>query len=90
MMSRKNLKDKTVGSFGFSNAATEQEKKNKVFINESLCPFYKNLFRLVRMECQKAQWKFFWTRNGNIFAKKDEHSAPAKIQSIEDIESKIV
>eukprot|EP00794_Sanderia_malayensis_P001742 gene1742-biopygen1588 len=38
MFSRKNLKIKTIESFGFDVA--DQEKKNKIFINESLCPYY--------------------------------------------------
>eukprot|EP00794_Sanderia_malayensis_P005833 gene5833-biopygen4834 len=88
MRQRRNLKGVTAGSLGFP--VEEDKKNNKIFINESLTKRNKNLFRLVRLQCIDKNWSSFWTRNGIIFAKKDDHSAPTKISNEEDINRKIV
>ncbi len=33
----------------------------------------KDLFRLDRIKCDENGWKYFWTKNGAIFAKKREY-----------------
>eukprot|EP00794_Sanderia_malayensis_P000215 gene215-biopygen649 len=88
MRQRRNLKGVTAGSLGFP--VEEDKKNNKIFLNESLTKRNKNLFRLVRLQCIDKNWSSFWTRNGIIFAKKDDHSAPTKISNEEDINRKIV
>lgn len=88
MRNRKNLKHKTVERLGFP--AEENKKQNKVFINESLTPRNKNLFRLVRLKADEMKWEFYWTKNGTVYAKKNENTAPAKISDFEDIAKKII
>ena len=68
----------------------ENQKQNKIFINESLTPHNKNLFRLVRLKADEKKWEFSWTRNGTVYAKKNENTAPAKISDFEDIAKKII
>ena len=88
MSQRRNLKGKTVGTLGFH--AADHQKSNKIFINESLTQQNKNLFRLVRLKAAQQNWEYFWTRNGNVYAKKNDHSDVTKISDIEEIDSKIV
>ena len=88
MSQRRNLKGKTVGTLGFH--AADHQKSNKIFINESLTQQNKNLFRLVRLKAAQQNWEYFWTRNGYVYAKKNDHSDVTKISDIEEIDSKIV
>ena len=79
---RKVLKNKTIGDFGFE---INPNSKNKIFINESLTPDKKMLFKDVRAECTRKGFKYTWSRNGMIFAKKDEKSTAIKISTGHDI-----
>ena len=73
---RKGLKNLTIANFGFNPL---KGSKNKIFINESLTPDKKSLFKKVRERCAEFEYKFTWTRNGTIYVKKNEKSPPLKM-----------
>eukprot|EP00794_Sanderia_malayensis_P008540 gene8540-biopygen6837 len=88
MSKRKSLKGKTAGSMKLTT--NDNKAGSKIFVNESLTAANKNLYRLARMKTQDSGWKFSWTRNGVVFARKDENAAITKINNLSDIEDKIV
>lgn len=85
---RKKMKGKTVGSLGFH--ATPAQRNGKIFINESLTTRNKELFRQARVKTNAIKWKYCWTKNGDVFARKDENTLRVKIRGVEDIENKVV
>ncbi len=82
------MKGETVGSLGFH--ATPAQRNGKIFINESLTTRNKELFRQARVKTNAIKWKYCWTKNGDVFARKDENSLRVKICGVEDIENKVV
>ena len=87
MTKRRNLKHKSIGSLKLSNV--DGKINGKVFINESLTPMNRNLFRLTRIKCKEKSWNFSWTRNGVVFARKNEQSLIAKISCVKELEQKL-
>ena len=77
---RKRLKSITTADFGFS-------VDKKIFINESLTPKNKELFK----ECLKFKkdksYKFLWTNAGKIFLRRNVDSPVIPINSSADIPS---
>ena len=89
LANRKKLKGKTASQLGFPHEGDEQSS-SKVFINESLTKYNKELYRAVREKAKEKNWKFTWTWNGRIFARKEEASAPARFNFLRDVHEKIV
>ena len=88
MAQQRNLKQKTLGTLKLT---TDEAKKNgKVFVNESLTPMNRNLFRLTRMKCEEKGWKFSWTRNGVVFARMNKQSLIVKIGNLKELDQKVV
>lgn len=56
-----------------------------IFINEHLSPKNRNLFKLARDAARTASFKFVWSRNGSIYARKDERSRIVTIKSSDDV-----
>jgi len=78
---KKNLKNINLLDLGYNEAG-------KIFINESLTPYNKYLFKEVRQRCHSMNYKYFWTRNGLIFVRKDDNTMVKKIiheDNIKDI-----
>ncbi len=88
MVKRKSLKGKTAGSLKLTDDETKMN--GKIFINESLTKMNRDLFRSVRLQCEERVWKFFWAKNGVIFARKDKDTATARISNLVDLEEKII
>lgn len=57
-----------------------------VFINEHLCPVLKQLLGMAIAKKKTANWKFVWTNDGRILARKDENSHVLHIREACDIE----
>ncbi|CAN7938936.1 unnamed protein product [Ixodes hexagonus] len=57
----------------------------QVYLNEHLCPTLKRLLSLAIAKKRECQWRFVWTRNGKIFARKTEQSAVQHILSEADL-----
>ena len=58
---------------------------SELYINENLTPFRKRLFWKAKQDAIKADYKFFWTVNGNIFVRKTENSKPLLITTEQDL-----
>lgn len=63
-----------------------ENNKRRLFINEQLTPFKKNLFYHARLLKKNKQYEYVWMRNGRIMAKKNGNSGTTFINSMEDIE----
>ena len=61
-------------------------KNGKVFLNESLTRMNRELFRLARLRCSEAGWKFTWTKKGVVLVRKNENTAPTRIANIKELE----
>ena len=58
---------------------------NKVYVNENLTPYRKQLFYLARNKKKDSNYKYVWVKNGNVFMRKlDGHDA-IKITCEEDL-----
>lgn len=57
----------------------------RVFVNEHLCPALKRLLSLALARRREYQWRFVWTRNGKVLARKTEASSVINIASEADL-----
>ncbi|KAL0810710.1 hypothetical protein ABMA28_010034 [Loxostege sticticalis] len=72
-------RDATTAGLGLSANAS------RFYVNERLTPVNRNLFYKARSQSSRAQWKYVWTREGKIYARK-EHGAPRhRLRSEADI-----
>lgn len=70
-----------------SSLINEDNSNNKyIYINEHLTPYKRRLLWLAKTKARESNWKFIWTRSGNIYAKKNEISNPILILNAADIE----
>ena len=88
MAKRRNLKSKTIGTLNLT--ADETKRNGKIYINESLTKINRDLFRSVRLECAEKGWKYSWTRNGVVYARKDDNSAISRFTNVQELEQKLV
>lgn len=63
--------------------------ESPIFVNEHLCPALKRLLFLAGVRKRDYHWRYLWTRNGKIFARKNEGTDLVRIQSESDL-NKIV
>ena len=77
---KKNLKDIDTMEMGLT------AEKKRVFINEHLSAQTKSLFWLTNKTRKEQNWKFIWTNNGTIYARKNENSEVKIIKSKVDLE----
>lgn len=69
-----------------SNNVLPTGPTNRVYVNERLTKINRQLFAKGREACRRKQWKYCWTRDGQIFVRK-EHGAPYfRITSNEDFD----
>ena len=73
---RKNLKD---AKFDFLSC-------KGVFLNENLTPKNKQLLFHANKKRKDNQWKYLWTSNGRIFARKCDNSSAIQIKNECDIQ----
>ena len=57
--------------------------QERIYINESLCPTFKNLLRLTKEKCQG--YRFVWYKNFKIFVKKSEGGRVVAISNLDDL-----
>ena len=65
----------------------QSDAGRRLFINESLTQRNKNLLRLTKLKKNELDYKFVWTRNGNIFVRKNETAPIKKINFTSDLDS---
>jgi hypothetical protein len=80
------LKKKTVVTSNFLTGASGHTGEKRVFINENLNFFYKDLLWRAKEKAKETGFKFVWTRRGKIFARKDEISAVIRVNSHADLD----
>lgn len=59
---------------------------DKIFINENLTRYQKKLFWQCRSLANLKNYKFVWTRNGKVFARKVEGASVIKVDTENDLE----
>jgi len=73
---RKNFKD---AKFDFLSS-------KGVFLNENLTPTNRQLLFQANKKRKDNQWKYLWTSNGRIFARKSDNSSSIQIKNECDIQ----
>lgn len=63
---------------------TPNEKK--IYINEHISPYYKQLLMMVKHAARDKNYKFVWFRKDKIYARKIENSKPVIIESERDLQ----
>ncbi|KAH6919672.1 hypothetical protein HPB50_029344 [Hyalomma asiaticum] len=59
--------------------------ESPIFVNEHLCPALKRLLSLAINKKRERHWRFVWTRNGKIFARRSETSDAIRIECERDL-----
>ena len=77
---KRELKSVSSESLGFS-------KDTRIFINESLCVFNRNLWYKAKILWKKKLIFGFWTTNGTVKIKRSETSNTVTISHIEDLKT---
>ncbi|KAI5730733.1 hypothetical protein M8J76_016834 [Diaphorina citri] len=60
---------------------------SKIFVNDHLTPANKKLFFETRKCVKEKKAKSAWTRDGKIFLRRDEMSAPIRISDNQDLQT---
>ena len=63
-----------------------EEYKNKIYINESLCPYYRYLYSKCKGLWKNGKIHGFWVSNGSIRYRLQENGNFAKVEHIDDLE----
>lgn len=80
------LTNATVGLLTASNEGSSTEPcERAIYINEHLCPFMKRLLGMAIARKRENRWKFVWTKNGSILARRTESSPIIPIHSESDL-----
>lgn len=64
----------------------ENNEESPIYVNEHLCPVMKKLLGITVARKKECKWKFVWTRDGRIFARRDETSNVINVRSERDIQ----
>ena len=78
---RKSLKNKTTSDLG-----TLSGSSNRIYINESLSPNNKSIFKECLKLKREEHFQFIWTHYGRIYLRKDSNSATKAMCSQKDLE----
>lgn len=80
-------KKRTVLSSNILTGGSSQVGENRVFINENLNPFYKELLWRAKGVAKDLGYKFVWLSRGKILVKKSEETKQViKINSFLDLD----
>lgn len=60
-----------------------------LFINEHLCPALKRVLGMAIEQKKAKGWKFVWTSNGRVLARKDESSSILYLRNAQDVEKMV-
>lgn len=61
------------------------DRNDKIYINENLSPYFKNLFWQTRQWAQVNNYKFVWFRGGKLFIREREGSSIVQIKRESDL-----
>lgn len=62
------------------------EENVPIYINETLCPTLRKLMGMAVARKKEKLWKFAWTKNGRILARKDETSQVVRVACMGDLD----
>ena len=76
---------------GRKNVITQNQiygdgSKGRIYINESLTKFNKELLFEAKKKAQEKKFRFVWSREGKIFVRKEEKSKVIQIKNVKDLE----
>ena len=81
------LKNIRIKDLGFeSSTLVNGQAHGKIFINESLSVFSKQLFKAARETCSKYGYEYCFVNSGTVYAKKNKLSNKIKIISYNDLD----
>ena len=83
---RSNLKFITVEDLGFTPVSETSKSRNKIFINESLSIYSKQLFKASREKSKSKGYEYCFVNGGVVYVKKDKESSKHRINSFGDLE----
>lgn len=83
---KKRITNATLGLASLSQEAQDGQEDSPIYINEHLCPFMKKLLGASIARKRACAWKYVWTRNGCIFARRTDTSPVLSIQRESDID----
>ncbi|CAK1603676.1 unnamed protein product [Parnassius mnemosyne] len=83
-LARRQLRDELLQAARVRRGLTG-EGGARVFVNERLTRANRQLFRQVREECRRLQWKYAWTKRGRIFARKSDGAQVFQLRSMVDV-----
>lgn len=72
-------RDTTTAGLGMSTTPS------RIFLNERLTSANRQLFYRAREESSRVQWKYVWTRDGKIFARREHGSPRHRLRSEADL-----
>ena len=64
---------------------TDTNNKRKIFINQSLCPYYRKLYSMMKDFNNEGLIDYFWITNGTIKIRKSSQSKPISITHESDL-----
>ena len=64
---------------------TDTNNKRKIFINQSLCPYYGKLYSMMKDFNNEGLIDYFWITNGTIKIRKSSQSKPISITHESDL-----
>ncbi|KAH6923660.1 hypothetical protein HPB50_004400 [Hyalomma asiaticum] len=79
-------KDKWLGAKKGLSSLAQTGSFPRLYFNENLTRHNKDLFRLTRLKGKEKGFKFVWTKNGKIFAKKCEGASLIRVEREYDLE----
>lgn len=91
-LKNRKIRDKMVafrGTITNTNLFGEGQK-GKIYVGESLSPFFKSLLWKTKSKAKDANYKFVWFKKNCVLAKKDENSAIITIRSEDDLKKKMI
>lgn len=62
------------------------QERHPIFINEHLCPALKVLLGKTICKKNDKNWRFCWTKEGKIFARKNESSRVLRVTKLSDLD----
>ena len=71
-------------SIATKKAILQQKKmfvKKRLFVKENLTPYKYGIFKSAKEIARKEGYKFVWTRDGNVFIRRDENSNPIQLRN---------
>lgn len=81
------LSRKTRNEFLEKGKVLKKDKplKERRYVNESLCPFYRNLLTKTKEACKSYDYKYCWYQGNKVIVRREEGSPKIIIKELEDL-----